>query len=163
MADLSDLAGVASRILTVFNDQLEAQKVPLPASVYVHAGTEAAWDGEQLTSGLVGVQQGAPGMPVAFSQQPLALNFYAEFHVLLLRQVTTLQEGPVMVPPTDDLAHDGDRQMKDVQALIRAFSQIALGHLLVDPGEGLVMAGCRPVGPQGGLAGSEILLHLTVR
>lgn len=163
MADLADLGGTADLILSAFVNQLGADGVEVPDRQLVHAGVEAVWDGEQIAVGLVDIKQGQPGAPMVVTMQPQAIQFFAEWHVVILRPVVVLQEGPQVQPPDEELHVDGLAAMADVQALVKATSEIYQQHVITGVGEGFVLAGCRPVGPQGGLAGSELLLHTTVR
>jgi hypothetical protein len=163
VASLAELPGTADAILAAFADQLETGKVEVPERRYVHSGIEPAWDGPQLTVGLIGIQQGQPGGQIIQSVNPRAVHFYGQWRVILLRTAPTLGDGPVMLPSETDLGDSGAEAMNDIAALVKAFSELHLGNVLTGAGEGMVLAACRPLGVQGGIAGSELVLEMTLR
>jgi hypothetical protein len=166
VANLAELPGTAQRILTAFAEQLEEVSAPgytVPERQYVHSGVEAVWDGEQLTVGFVDLKQGQPGIPTSVTIPPRALLFYAEWKLLLLRTAPTVQEGPRMVPSADVLDESGLLALDDVQALTKAFSNLHLANALTAQGEGFVLESIMPVGPEGGLVGTELRLSMSVR
>jgi hypothetical protein len=165
MASLADLKATASLILAAFTDQLEALGVDVPDHRYVHAGTEPVWDGPQFTVGLLDIKQGQPGAPVGSPMSPRAVNFYGEWHLILVRDVPTQMDGPIAaaLPSDSELGESGAEAMGDVEALVKAFSNIYLAHTLTQSGEGFVMTGCRPLGVQGGLTGTELVVEVSLR
>ena len=164
MAGLAALPDTANAILATFVAQLEAQGVPVPERQYVHAGQEAVWDGDQFTVGLVDVRQGQPGQPSGVAMN-LAIHFVAEWRIMLVRAAPVAQDGPIAVvmPSDGDLAASGVEAMEDVAALMKAASQVYQQFLITNPGEGFVVSGCKPVGEQGGLMGTELLIETSVR
>jgi hypothetical protein len=166
VGNLAALPVTAQQILTAFAEQLEEvspEGYVVPQRQYVHAGAEAVWDGEQLTVGFVDLKQGQPGIPVSVTIPPRALLFYVEWKVLLLRSAPTVQEGPQMVPSADVLDESGGQSLEDVQALAKAFSNLHLGNVLTGVNEGFVLESITPVGPEGGLVGTELRLSMSVR
>jgi hypothetical protein len=165
MASLTELPAVAQRILDLFSAQLSEQGVVIPARCYVAAGSMIVWDGEQMTVALMGITQGQPGVGYAQTYVPEALNLYASFSVALVRSVATIStEGfaGVEVPTAAQQDTDGQATIADAQALVTAASAIHVGHLLTGPGEGFVIDGLQPLGPEGGLAASRLLISLSL-
>lgn len=165
MAGLQDLPGVAEQILSLFADQLADQRVALPARRYVAAGSMIVWDGEQMTVCLMGISQGQPGQAFGATYVPEALNLYATFSVNLVREITVINtEGfaAMEIPTAQEQDADGRATISDAQALIIAASQIHRQYLLTGPGEGFVIDGLQPVGPEGGLAATRLLISLSL-
>ena len=163
-ASLADLSATASRILSLFAAQLDAQGVELPERQHVGPGQIPAWDGEQLVVNLVTVAQGQPGAPAAMPFRPPAVNFHAQFGVSIVRRVHVIDtEGPfgLMVPSSEQIGEDSAVSLQDAAALIKAATTIGLADSLVDPGEGLVYE-LGTLGPEGGLAANRLLLTLSV-
>jgi hypothetical protein len=164
-ASLTNLPAVAQQILTLFQAQLTAQGVTLPERQYRQAGSMPAWDGEQLTTGLMGIAQGQPGMAYPQTFVPEALHFYATFFVLLIRKVHVVSVegfGGLEIPTAAQQDEDGVNTVTDAQALVIAFRNIAEARTLVSGGMGLALDGLQPLGPQGALAGSRLLLSLSL-
>lgn len=163
-ASLADLSATASRILTLFANQLETQGVNLPDRQHVAPGQIPAWDGEQLCVNLVSVSQGQPGAPVSLAFRPSAINFHAMFGVSIVRAVYTIDgEGPLdlIAPSSEQIGEDSVVSLTDAAALVHAASSIGLDGSLVDGGEGLVYE-LGTLGPEGGLAANRLLLTLSV-
>lgn len=161
-ASLADVGATARAILAAFSEQLQALHVDVPELQYVPAGADVVWDQALLAAQLVDIKQGQPGSVITITQQPRALNFYGEWRLTLLREAPTIGDGPVTMPPPEALEEAGREATSDVAALVRAFSNIALEHTLVDAGEGLVLSSCRPLAQQGGLVGTELVLALSM-
>lgn len=166
MASLTTLPATADLILNLYVAQLTSQGVDLPARQYRQAGSMPVWDGEQLTTGLMGIAQGQPGIGHATSFVPEALNFYATFFVLLIREICVINaEGygaDVDIPTALEQDSDGVASMGDAAALVLATSQIMRARTLVEGGEGFVLDGLQPLGPEGGLAGSRLLISVSL-
>jgi hypothetical protein len=165
MASLQDLPGVAEQFLAVFGAQLTAQGVTLPDRQYVAAGSMIVWDGEQLTACLMGITQGHPGAAFAQTYVPEALNLYASFSVNLVRKISVVNtEGfaGMEIPTAAELDADGQTLIADAQALILAASEIHRAHLLTGPGEDYVIDGLQPLGPEGGLVASRLLISVSL-
>lgn len=163
-ASLADLSATASRILTLFEAQLEGLGVHLPDRRHVAPGQIPAWDGDQLCVNLVTVSQGQPGAPAATPFRPSAVSFYAIFGVSIVRWVHVIDgEGPIdlIAPTSQQIGEDSQRSLLDAAALIHAASNIGLDGSLVDGGEGLVYE-IKTTGPEGGLAANQLLLTLSV-
>ena len=163
MASLTNLPGLADQILAAFAAQLTAQGVDLPERQYRQAGSMPVWDGEQLTTGLMGIAQGQPGIGHQQTFAPEALNLYATFFVLLVRSVQVIStEGfaSMEIPTPDQQDADGVTAMTDAQALVIAASEIHQQYLLTEPGEGFVIDGLQPLGPEGGMAATLSLIHI---
>lgn len=163
MASLADLPGTANAILAAFADALEEGGLTVPERRYVHSGTGAAWDGPQLTVGIIDVKQGQPGGAIATTQSPRAVNFFGEWRVVLLRATDTLGDGPRMLPSDDAIDESGEQAMEDVGALIKAFSTVHVNNAITSSGEGMVLQACRPLAEAGGMVGTELLLDLSLR
>lgn len=165
MASLTNLPALAEQFLTLFSAQLTAQGVEVPDRQYRQAGSIPVWDGEQLTTGLMGIAQGQPGQAYPQTFAPQALNLYATFFVLLIREISVIStEGftPGEVPTAEDSDADGVNVIGDGQALVIAASAIHTAHTMTGPGEGFVIDGLQPLGPEGGLAGSRLLISVSL-
>ena len=173
MASLTDLPGTAEKLLAAFVAQLEAQDVELPERRYRAPGSMIVWDGEQMTVALMGIDQGQPGVVIAQSMVASALSLSAQFSINLVRQVTGLQADKpfsASIPDEDVMDGDGVVMLGDAAALIRAASEIhaqdsntggkAFG--VISPGESFVIGPLQPLGPEGGLAGTRLLISLSV-
>lgn len=166
MASITDLGGTADQILQLFAAQLTEQGVDVPERQYRPPGTLVVWDGEQLTVNLMGIGQGQPGH--GYGQTivpPQALVFYASFSINLIRAITVINvEGPedIEIPTAAEMDADGVKLLADAQALVLAFSQIYQRYQVTAIGEGMVLDGLQPVGPEGGLAGSRMLVSVSL-
>ncbi|HWF25174.1 MAG TPA: hypothetical protein VG275_06995 [Solirubrobacteraceae bacterium] len=164
-ASLTDLSGFAARVLSAFDAQLAQQGVSLPSRQYVTPGSMVPWDGEQLTVSLMGIDQGRPGGTVTTSIVPQATIFYASFSVNLIRAIPTINtEGfsAGETPTAEDLGASGGQLLDDAAQLVLAASAFHQAYLLSDPGVDFVVGPLSPVGPEGGLAGSRMLLSLSL-
>ena len=165
MASLQDLPGVADQFLALFAAQLTAQGVELPARQYRAPGSMIVWDGEQLTVCLMGIAQGQPGLAFAQTYVPEALNVYASFSINLVRAITVMNtEGfeAMEIPTAGATDADGVTLINDAQALILAASEIHRKYAITGPGEGFVIDGLQPLGPEGGLAASRLLISVSL-
>jgi hypothetical protein len=165
MASLTDLPGLAEQILAVFGAQLTALDVDLPERQYVAAGSQIVWDGEQMTVALMGITQGQPGLGQASTMVPQRITTYATFSVNLVRSVTVINtEGFTLgeIPTADEQDADGKHTITDAQALMLAGISLAENHLLAGVGEGFVIDGLQPLGPEGGLVASRLLVSLSL-
>lgn len=167
MASLQDLPGTAEKILTVFSQQLDSLGVELPERRYVAPGSMIVWDGEQMTVALMSIDQGHPGVAQTQATHPRARVLYATFSVNLVRSVSALGDtGPFAdgggVPDTDTMDADGKQGVGDAQALILAADAAAKGYLLTGPGEDLAIGPLQPLGPEGALMASRLLLSLSL-
>lgn len=164
---LTDLAGAGERILAAFVTQLTALGVALPERQYRAPGSLIAWDGEQLTVCLMSIDPGEPGIaqPQTFIP-PSAAHYHATWSVNLVRAIATVNadsfSAGVEVPTSVEIDADGSVLMADAAALILAAQQIHQQQLLVDPGQGMVIGPLAPVGPEGGLAASRLLISLSL-
>ncbi len=165
MASLQDLPGVAEQILALFAAQLTEQGVSLPERQYVAAGSLIVWDGDQMTVALMNVGQGQPGQAFAQTMIPEAVTFFASFSVNLVREIQVVNtEGfaAMEIPTAEEQNTDGQATIGDAQALILAASAIHRAHRLSGVGEGFVIDGLQPVGPEGGLAASRLLISVSL-
>jgi hypothetical protein len=165
MASLANLPATADLILALFTAQLKAQGVHLPDRQYRQAGSQPVWDGEQLTTGLMGIAQGQPGLAYPQTFVPEALNLYATFFVLLIREIVVINtEGftGMEIPTALEQDADGVALISDGAQLVIAASAIHLARSLVENGEGFVIDGLQPLGPEGGLSGSRLLLSVSL-
>lgn len=165
MASITALPAFAEQVLAAFKAQLTVQAVSLPERQYVTPGSMVPWDGEQLTVSLMGIDQGHPGAGQAASVIPETATFYASFSVNLIRKVPIINtEGFAAgeVPTAEDLDASGQGLVGDAAALILAGSQVHLARVLVGPGEEMVIGPLSPVGPEGGLAGSRLLVSVSL-
>jgi hypothetical protein len=165
MASLLDLPGFAEQVLSDFAAQLTGQGISVPERQYVTPGSMIPWDGEQFTVTLMGIDQGQPGQGQAQSQVPQAVAYYASFSLNLIRKVPVIStEGfaAQSVPTAEDLDASGQTFIADAAALILAASRIHTAYLETPPGEGFVAGPLQPVGPEGGLAGSRLLLTVSL-
>jgi hypothetical protein len=165
MASLADLPGVAEQLLQDFAAQLTEQGVTLPPRQYRTPGAMVPWDGEQFTVSLIGIDQGQPGGQVTVTVVPQALALYAQFSLNLVRKVAILNVesfAASQVPSAAALDSSGEQLISDAQQLILAASQLHLRYQVTGPGEGFVIGPLQPVGPEGGLAGSRLLVGLSL-
>lgn len=165
MASLTNLPGTAEQILQLFAAQLSLQDVQLPERQYVQPGSMPVWDGEQLTAGLMGLAQGQPGIAHATTFVPEAISFYATFFVLLIREIHVIStEGftAMEIPTAEQLDADGQMLIGDGGQLVLAASQIHQARVLVANGEGFVIDGLQPLGPEGGMVANRLLLSVSV-
>jgi hypothetical protein len=165
MASLANLPATADLILALFTAQLKAQGVRLPDRQYRQAGSQPVWDGEQLTTGLMGIAQGQPGLAYPQTFVPEALNLYATFFVLLIREIVVINtEGftGMEIPTALEQDADGVALIGDGAQLVIAAAKIHLARSLTENGEGFVIDGLQPLGPEGGLSGSRLLLSVSL-
>lgn len=166
MASLADLPGTAAQILAAFVTQLKAQKgFSLPERRYVAPGSQIVWDGEQFTVALMGIDQGQPGAGFGGSFVPEASNFFVQFSVNLVREVQALQaDGPGlgMVPSDGEMDEDGQTSLGDATVLMLAATAIHQAYVITGPGEGMVIGPLQPLGPEGGLVATRLLLSLSL-
>ena len=165
MASLTALPELAELILAQFAAQLQAQGVSLPERQYVAAGSQIVWDGEQLTVALMGAAQGQPGQGFQQTYVPEALNLYATFSINLVRKIAVLNTDGYLgaeIPTAEDQDADGQAAIGDAQAMLLAASNVHRHYLLTGPGEGFVIDGLQPLGPEGGLVASRLLISLSL-
>lgn len=166
MASLTDLQGAAEELLTAFVGQLQTQGVDLPDRRYVAPGQLIPWDDEQLTVNIQRLIQGQPGVSFQGSfQPPAAATFSAQFAVSLCRRIPVIEQEapfPMEVPTNDTLDVAGMETMTDCAALLIAAQAIHQAHTLTGPGEGFAIDECAPLGPEGGIAASRLLLTLSL-
>lgn len=164
MAKLRDLGGEAARLLELFVEQLTALEVAVPETRYVSPGSIPAWDGEQLTVNILRVEQGQPGVPQGGTM--FRAVFFATFGISIIREVPALygdgQPGVAMIPNPADLQVAGSASFDDAAALILAATAIHESYVYGDPQEGFEIGPVTSLGPQGGLAGQQIQLAITV-
>ena len=165
MASLRALPAVAEQFLTDFAAQLTSQGVRLPARRYVAAGSMIVWDGEQMTVCLMGIGSGQPGVGQAQNVIPETQTFYASFSINLVREIAVVNtEGfrAMETPTADELNTDGQTTITDAQALTLAAANLHREYLLSGVGEGFVIDGLQPLGPEGGLAASRLLISVSL-
>jgi hypothetical protein len=153
---LANLAATAEALLAAYVSELTALGITLPDRQYVAPGTLVPWDGDQLVVNISNIQAGHPGAPSAAQAHPQTVTFYAEFGILLVRQVAGLTgEGLAgeMVPYAADLDADGQIAMSDASALVRATVAIWTTQTIAPIGMGFVIGACTAFGPEGGLCG----------
>lgn len=164
---LTDLPGASKRILTAFAAQLAIQGVQLPDRQYVTPGSTPVWDDEQLTVSLMNIAQGDPGLehPGVFFP-PQAAHYYGAWSVNLVRRVTVINvEGATAdfeVPTVDEMGGDGQTLIADAGQLVLAAQALHTAGMLADSGQGMAIGPLAPVGPSGGLAGSRLLISLSL-
>lgn len=164
MANFRDLGGAAQKLLDLFVEQLPKFEIEVPETRFVAPGSTIAWDGECLAITLGRIEQGQPGAP-----QPGSMfrpTFYVTFNVALVRSVPGLfgdgQPGPAMIPSTEDQAAAGVSFFGDAAALALAAAAIHEAYTFSDPQEGFEIVGVTPIGPQGGLAGNQVSIAVSV-
>lgn len=162
---LETLGPACSALLQEFASTLKSLGVDVPKAVYVGSG-EIPWDGESLTLYLGSVAQGQPGRPFETSDISPSMTVYtATVFIQLLRTVSTFGFGAgpqPNIPKPSVLDREGQRELDDVSALIRAAIAIKKSSKPIPLGEGFSIAGVMPVGPEGGLGATRLQLHLSV-
>lgn len=165
---LTDLAAAGKLVLSAFVEQLEAQNITVPGRRSVNPGSGAqgiAWDGEEISVGLVTIHQGQPGAAFAGTQNPAAAVLFAQWAVLLLRKVPALAgntTGGASVPTAAQLDKAGQANLTDVAALTKAALAIHAAYMFNPPGVGFAFDEVVPMGPEGGLAGARLLLSASL-
>ena len=165
MASLQTLPAVAEKILSLFTAELTAQGVTVPSRRYVTPGGLIPWDTDQLTVSLMSVDQGQPGIGDTTTMIPQAVVFYASYSVNLIRAIPVVNtEGfaGTQLPTAAELDESGQQLQTDAGALLLAAAAIHIGYTLTDPGQGFVIGPLQPVGPEGGLAGSRLMLTISL-
>lgn len=164
MPELRDLGAGAQKLLDLFVAQLEALEVEVPETRMVTPGSIPAWDSEMLCVNLARLEQGQPGAP-----QPGTMyrsTYYATFAVCLIRVVPALfgdgQPGPAMIPSPEDTTASGLLFFDDAAALALSATAIHESYAFTGPGEGFEPSAVTPIGPQGGMAGNQILVAASV-
>ena len=176
MASLATLPADAEKILNLFAAQLTSQGVELPERQYVQPGSMAVWDGEQMTAGLMGIMQGEPGLAMAQTFVPGSAHYHAQFFVILIRQIAVMNTESfetLEIPTAAQQDSDGQASMGDSAALLIAGEAIHRAPIGATPGaptspaltgsgEGYVIDGLQPLGPEGALAGNRLLLSISL-
>lgn len=165
MASLQALPAVAEQLLSLFAAQLTSQGVTLPERRYVAPGSQIVFDGEQMTVCLMGMAQGQPGQGYGQTMVPEALTIWASFSVNLVREVSVVNtEGfaAMEIPTMAEQDADGQAAIGDAQALILAASAVHRSYALTGPGEGFVIDGLQPIGPEGGLVANRLLISVSL-
>ena len=147
----SDLAAAGKLVLATYAAQLEQQGVTVPGRRYVTPGSGAqgiVWDGEQLNVALQGIHQGQPGMAFGGTQNPAATVLFAQWAVVLLREIPILRpetSGRVRIPTVAQMDQSGQANLLDVTALTQAAVQIHASY-----------------GPEGGLGGARRMFSANI-
>ena len=162
---LADLGTTAERILAAFVVALEAQGVDVPGVRFVSPGADLAWDGEQLSVNLLGIDQGGAGVPEGVTMYPTATRFAAQFSVMLIREVPALSEDSRlenMLPSPQEAQAAAERTINDAGGMALASVAVHAQYLVSGPGEDFVVGPVAPFGPQDGLVGTRCLVTLAV-
>jgi hypothetical protein len=165
---LGDLAGGAALILDTFASQLASEGVDVPGVQFVQPGSGAsaiAWDGEQLNVSLQEIVQGQPGAAAPGTMYPAATVVAAQWSIVLLRKIPSLAGNATLkltLPTAAKLDVAGQANMADVAALVNAAVRIHAAYSLQPAGSGFAIDSCRPLGPEGGIAGAQLLLTLSL-
>ena len=158
------LAELAVTLLDAFVAQLEAQDVPVPERRYVAPGSVIAEDGEQLAVILGLVGQGQPGKPEPGTYVPGSEILMAQFDLQLIRTIPALNgEGfpPQMIPGAVALGESGVQLINDAEALVKAAIAIHAAKTVTEAAlQGFAIGPASPLGPEGGLAGTRILVEI---
>jgi hypothetical protein len=165
VASLADLPGSAQALLDAFEAQLTAQGVDLPTDpatgvrqVYIAPGIGSlfAWDQPCLSLVFDSVQQGVPGAPDASNLNTWALTFSATFNIVLLRDVSTLNDTSLLPTPAN-IAADAAVTMTDAVSPLEAATAIKESPPDFDGRQlPLVIHQVMSVGPEGGIAGNAL-------
>lgn len=165
MASLKTLPADAEKLLSLFVQQLKTLGITVPDRVYVTPGSMLAWDGEQLTVTLMGIDQGKPGVAQTQTMHPSTRILYASFAVNLMRAVSTLNDMAPLdgaVPDAATLDAEGQTLVGDAAALILAADAIHASGKFVQVGVDFAVGPLQPVGPEGGLSGSRLLVSVSL-
>lgn len=165
---LGDLAASGELVLDAFVTQLETEGISVPARRYVTPGSGAqgiAFDGEQFNVALASIAQGQPGAAFAGTQFPAATVLFAQWAVLLLRSVPILSGNTTAaqsVPKPAAIDKAGQANFTDIAALTNAAMALHAAGTFGQVGLGLALDSVRPIGPQGGLAGAQLLFSASL-
>lgn len=165
LASLPELPAFALQVLADFASRLAQLGVEVPERRYRTPASMIPWDGEQFTVSLMGIDQGRPGAAQAQSVVPQAAIFYASLALNLIRAVPILNVEAFAeqeIPTAEDLDGSGEQLLGDAAALVLAATEFHQSYVLADPGVDLVIGPLQPVGPEGGLAGSRMLLSFSL-
>jgi hypothetical protein len=161
----ANLGQAAEKLLADFIAELDGLGASIPAECYVASGL-IPWDGESLTVSLVSIGQGQPGAPFGGTYVgATATNLTVGISVQILREVPIPQDAPsghVVLPPLSALNAAGMQGFDDAAALATAAINIHAQYLDTDPGEGFSISDLIPLGPEGGLAGVKLSIHLSL-
>lgn len=164
MPSLSTLGTDTGTLLALLAAQLTQAGIEVPARQQVAIGAVQVWDGEQLTVQSSSIEMGQPGRPYGGTAIPAsAIVVYATFVIVLLRSIPVATGGPrgARVPNAATISKFGEQLSQDMGGLVNAAIQIqAAGEWAVP--EGFHIGPCRPVGPDGGLAGSTLQLDVSL-
>lgn len=158
-----DTLEIATRLLTYVEDHFDAAGVDLPSRRYLLAGnpTQTAWDCEQVTVGLAGVNLGAvPDQLNASPRVGVQASVVAVRHAALIVEIvrctpsagTDRRTGRAVLPDPADIDIAGRAFMVDAGLLSQALVAFA-AHLAPEMSDlsGRVQAGyISPQGPEGG-------------
>lgn len=160
------LGETAAVLLDAFSEQLQAQDIIVPDRAYVAPGGQVAEDGDQLVIALQQIGQGQPGRPDPGTYVPGAEILMAQFSVQLIHAIPALhREGSVdmMIPSSEDLGESGVRLVGEAEALVNAAMNIHASQLVTEGGlQGFSVGPCVPIGPDGGMAGSKLIVDISL-
>jgi hypothetical protein len=163
---LRDLPAGAHEVLDAFVRELERADVEVPERRYVAPGVVPVWDGEQFVCNLQQILQGQPGIPSLTTPVPPAARvFSAQWALTLVRSVPALEtDGPVaeLIPDAEEIGEAGDLAMNDSAALLLAAQRLHEGYVLTRSGQGFSIDGLGTQGPEGGLAGTRLLISVSL-
>jgi hypothetical protein len=162
---LPTLSTDVEALLGDFVEQFAALGVDPPVAQYVASGL-VPWDGESLTVSLGDVNQGQPGAPYAGTYVTgVETTLAVALGVQVLREVPVISGdgyGQMMVPGAAQLNAAGLQTFSDAQALLQAAVNIHVAYEATGPGEGFAIGPLITLGPDGGLAGVRLQLHLSL-
>ena len=163
---LASLGTAAETLLADFIAQLTALGYNVPSIQYVANGT-IPWDGESLTVNLGTFVQGQPGQPFSgtFPDGGIGTNLTLAVFVQILREVPVPKDGPgntLIMPSEPQLNASGVQAFSDAAGLVQAAIAIHASYEATDPGEGFALGDLTPLGPEGGLAGVRLALHVSL-
>lgn len=166
MGSLTSLPASAEAVLAAFAGQLEALDVDVPERRAVVPGSLVVFDGEQLTVNLQQILQGQPGAPSLATFQPAAATVMSVQWAITLVRLAPVGEAetpfPEGIPTAEVIGEAGGLGMQDAAALIRAAIAIHGANTLTRPGEGFAIDGCAPLGPEGGVFATRLLITLSL-
>ncbi len=160
------LGSAAQNLLEQFAAELaKIDGFEVPASQYVASGL-VSWDGESLTVRLGSIDQGQPGAPFGGTYVGVvATQLWATFYVQILRETAGLTgEGfaPDMTPSPDVLDVYGQTALSDAGALAQAAIAVHAAYSVTGAGEGFVVGPVTPLGPDGGISGMQLAVHVSL-
>jgi hypothetical protein len=162
---LPNFAAALTSLLENFVSELEGLGVEVPEARFIAEGI-TAWDGPSLAIYLGSIDQGQPGQPFGGTYVTgIPSVFTAHLFVQLLRTAPSLNGDGFareMVPTFDELNEAGLAAMTDAASLVLAANYIHAKYLANPAGLGFAIGSCTPLVPAGGMAGSRLMISLSL-